>query len=198
MYFTRSRNDINRALYEDITFYFYIHRKYQLPDKEKYLSIIIQRFENIIEESKSREKYYDYAASFNDTEMIILCFERLNDSSLSNNKEVYKMVYNKRDIIRHLYSIYLGELVGKDYNEGRHYRPFFNELASPYYHLYKRMMECRRALFKNHGLVPNMFISLVEIERNIHNTGITTNHELDALMPILFPDIPWELQQTLF
>lgn len=197
VYFTRPKHDINRMLYEYISFYLYIHRNYRLPDSEKYIATIKQDFDKIIRASQDNDEPY-YASAFDDTQMILLCFERLGDSSFAKKKEEYRMVYDKRDIIRHLYSIYLGELVGKDYNEGRHYRPFFNELASPYYHLYKRMMECRRALFKNHGLVPNMVISIIEIERNIRNAGITTNHDLDALMPILFPDIPWALQQTLF
>jgi len=197
VYFTRPKHDINRTLYEYITFYLYIHRNYRLPNQANYINQIYQDFNRIIKASQDNEDPY-YASAFDDTQMILLCFERLGDSSFANNKEVYRLVYEKRDIIRHLYSIYLGELVGKDYNEDRHYRPFFIELASPYYHLYKRMMECRRKLFKNHGLVPNMFISLIEIERGIHNAGITPNNELDALMPILFPDIPWELQQTLF
>lgn len=197
-YFKRPYYELNINLYEYITLNLYINHNYHLPDKERYLSKITKRFTDIIEESKSRDKYCDYAASFKEIEMIILCYERLNDSPFAHSKDTYKLVYNKRDIIRHLFSIYLGELVGKDFDEKRYYRPFFNELASPYYHLYKRMMECRRLIFQNHGLVPNMYITLTEIERNIRNAGITPNYDLDALMPIIFPDIQWALQQTLF
>lgn len=199
LYFSHSYYEMNIELYESITLNLYINHNYHLPDKERYLSKITQRFTDIIKESKSRDKYYNYAASFKEIEMIILCYERLNDSPLAHSKDTYKFVYEKRDIIRHLYSIYLGELVGNDFKESRHYRPFFiNELASPYYHLYIRMMECRRMIFQNHGLVPNMSITLTEIERDIRNAGITPKYDMDALMPIIFPDIQWALQQRLF
>ena len=202
-YFKRSDYELNMnlPLYEYITLNLYVNHKYHLPDKdrERYLSKITRRFENIIEESKSREKYHDYAASFEDIEMIILCYERVYVSHFGQNKDVYKLIYEKREIFRHLFSIYLGELVGNDFDEKRWYSSFYNtRLVSPYYHLYKILIQSRNKVFHNHGLVPNLIISLNEIEKNISIQGINPNYDLDALMPIIFPDIQWALQQTLF
>ena len=202
-YFKRSDYELNMnlPLYEYITLNLYVNHKYHLPDKDKerYLSKITRRFENIIEESKSREKYHDYAASFEDIEMIILCYERVYVSHFGQNKDVYKLIYEKREIFRHLFSIYLGELVGNDFDEKRWYSSFYNtRLVSPYYHLYKILIQSRNKIFHNHGLVPNLIISLNEIEKNISIQGINPNYDLDALMPIIFPDIQWALQQTLF
>ena len=198
-YFKRPYYELNINLYEYITLNLYINHNYHLPDKERYLSKITQRFTDIIEESKSRDKYCDHAASFKDIEMIILCYERVYVSHFGQNKDVYKLIYEKREIFRHLFSIYLGELVGNDFDEKRWYSSFYNtRLVSPYYHLYKILIQSRNKIFHNHGLVPNLIISLNEIEKKISNCGITPNYDLDALMPIIFPDIQWALQQTLF
>ena len=200
-YFMRSYYELNMPLYEHITLNSYVNHNYHLPDKdkEKYLSKITRRFENIIGESKSREKYDNYAASFKDIEMIILCYERVYVSPFGQDKDVYKLIYEKREIIRHLFSIYLGELVGNDFDEKRWYSSFYNtRLVSPYYHIYKTLIQSRNKIFHNHGLVPNLIISLNEIEKNISIQGISPNYDLDAIMPIIFPDIQWALQQTLF
>lgn len=197
-YFKRSYDELNMTLYEYITLNLYGNHNYHLPEKEVYLSKIIRRFDNIIEESKSREKYYDYAASFKDIEMIILCYERVYVSPFGKDKDVYKLVYEKRETIRHLFSIYLGELVGKDSHKDSNYYPFYDELVSPYYHLYETLTQRRNMIFHNHGLVPNLVISLTEIKKKVANNGINPNYDLDALMPIIFPDIQWALQQTLF
>ncbi len=198
-YFKRPYYELNINLYEYITLNLYINHNYHLPDKERYLSKITQRFTDIIEESKSRDKYCDHAASFKDIEMIILCYERVYVSHFGQNKDVYKLIYEKREIFRHLFSIYLGELVGNDFDEKRWYSSFYNtRLVSPYYHLYKILIQSRNKIFHNHGLVPNLIISLNEIEKKISNCGITPNYDLDALMPFIFPDIQWALQQTLF
>ena len=198
-YFKYSYYELNMTLYEYITANLYANYNYHLPDKEKYLSKIIKKFEDIIEESKSRDKYYDYAASFRDIDMIILCFERIHDSSLGQDSDIYRLIYKNKDTMRHLFSIYLGELVGKDYNKNYNYYPFYDQIASSLYcHLLKRMILCRSKFFHDHGLVPNLVISQKEIEKKISNCGITPNYDLDALMPIIFPDIQWALQQTLF
>ena len=202
-YFKRSDYELkmNLPLYEYITLNLYVNHDYHLPDKDKerYLSKITRRFENIIEESQSREKYHDYAVTFEDIEMIIWCYERVYESPFRPNKNVYKLIYEKREIFRHLFSIYLGELVGNDFDEKRWYSSFYNtRLVSPYYHLYKTLIQSRNKIFHNFGLVPNLVISLKEIERNISIQGINPNYDLDALMPIIFPDIQWALQQTLF
>ena len=187
-------------LYEYITLNLYVNHNYHLPDKDKenYLSKITQSFNDIIKEAQSREKYDNYAASFKDIEMIILCYERLYNSPLGQDKDIYKLISYKRVIIRHLFSIYLGELVGQDFHKERNYYPFYDELASPYYHLYKTLIQHRSMIFHNHGLVPNLVISLTEIEKKISLQGINPNYDLDALMPIIFPDIQWALQQVLF
>lgn len=198
-YFKYSYYELNMTLYEYITLNLYVNHYYQLPDKEKYLSKIIEKFENIIEESKSREKYYDYAASFKDIEMIIFCYERIHDSSLGQDSDIYRLIYKNKDTMRHLFSIYLGELVGKDFDKDRYYYPFYDQIASsPYYHLLKRMILCRSKFFHNHGLVPNLVISQKEIDKKFFVNNPSTNYDLDALMPIIFPDIQWALQQTLF
>ena len=199
-YFKRSDYELNMPLYEYITLNLYANHNYRMPekDKEKYLSRITRRFEDIIEESKSREKYYDYAASFKDIEMIILCYERVSDSPFGQNKEVYKLIYYKREIIRHLFSIYLGELVGRDFRKDRYYSSFYNELVSPYYHLYKTLIQHRNVIFNDHGLVPKLIINLKEIEKKISLKEINSNYDMDAIMPFIFPDIQWALQQTLF
>lgn len=197
-YFKCSYNELNMDLYEYITLNLYVNHSYHLPEKERFLSKITQRFENIIEESKGREKYYDYAASFKDIEMIILCFERAYESPFGQDKDVYKLIYEKRETIRHLFSIYLGELVGKDFHKERNYYPFYKELASPYYHLFKTMAQRRNMIFHNYGLVPNLIISLKDIEKNISFKRINQNYDMDALIPVIFPDIQWALQQTLF
>lgn len=199
-YFKCSDYEMNMPLYEYITLNLYANHNYHLPekDKEKYLSRITRRFEDIIEESKSREKYYDYAASFKDFEMIIICYERVYESPFGQDKNVYKLIYEKRETIRHLFSIYLGELVGKDFHKERNYYPFFEELVSPYYHLFKTMTQRRNLIFHNHGLVPNLIISLKDIEKKISFKGINQNYDMDALMQVIFPDIQWTLQQTLF
>ena len=198
-YFKYSYYELNMTLYEYITANLYANHNYHLPDNEKYLSKIIKKFEDIIVESKSRDKYYDYAASFRDIDMIILCFERIHDSSLGQDSDIYRLIYKNKDTMRHLFSIYLGELVGKDFDKDRYYYPFYDQIASsPYCHLLKRMILCRSKFFHDHGLVPNLVISQKEIEKKISNCGITPNYDLDALMPIIFPDIQWALQQTLF
>lgn len=199
-YFERPYYELNMPLYEYITLNLYVNHNYHLPekDKEKFLSKITQRFKEIIEESKSREKDYDYAAKFKDIEMIIWSYERVYDSPFREDKDRYKLIYYKRDIIRHLFSIYLGELVGIEFDRERHYLPFRDKLASPYYHLYKTLIQHRNMIFHNHGLVPDLVRSLTEIEKKISLQGISPNYDLDALMPIIFPDIQWALQQTLF
>lgn len=95
-YFIRSYDELNMNLYEYITLNLYVNHNYHLPDKDKegYLSQIIKRFEDIIEESKIREKYTYCAASFNDIEMIILCFERVNESPFGHEK-TYINLYTK-------------------------------------------------------------------------------------------------------
>lgn len=202
-YFMRPDYELNMnlPLYEYITLNLYVNHDYHLPDKDKerYLSKITRRFENIIEESKSREKYHDYATTFKDIEMIILCYERVYESHIGQNKDVFKLIYDKREIFRHLFSIYLGDLVGNDFDEKRWYSSFYNtRLVSPYYHLYKTLILSRNKIFHDHGLVPNLVISLIEIEKKISLQGISPDYDLDALMPIIFPDIQWALQQTLF
>ena len=200
-YLNRSNNFISKSilyLYQSIIFNLYVNHNYHLPNSEEYLNEIENDFQMIIRESQAYEENPYHAKSFDDITMILLCYERIRIRSFPNEKEIFKLVYNKKDVIRHLYSIYLGELVGEDFIKDRYYYSFFIKLVSPYYHLYKRMMECRSRLFPDRGLVQNLLISKKEIEDKIKYSGITPNYEMDALMPILFPDIPWELQQYLF
>lgn len=197
-FFTIRDYYINRILYQKITFNLYINHNYHLPNWNKYLAEIEQDLKTIIRESQAKDEPY-HAKSFDDIKMMILCYERVRDSKFANDKDVYRMIYNKRGIIRHLYSIYLGEVVGEDYGKYKsNYYLFYDELASSYYHLYEIMMACRKREFPNHGLVPNLLISQNEMKEKIRNSKITQSYDMDALMSIIFPDIQWPLQQRLF
>jgi hypothetical protein len=46
--------------------------------------------------------------------------------------------------------------------------------------------------------VPKLIINLKEIEKKISLKEINSNYDMDAIMPFIFPDIQWALQQTLF
>ena len=196
-YFNNFNAQFNIRLYEYITVILYVNFDYHLPNAEKSLSKFLKHIADTIQESK---RHYDqhYARTFSDTSMIILCFERIIASTLNDKQDALKKIYNNREIIRHLYSIYLGELVGKDFNQNNYYHPFYDTITSPYYHLYRTMIKNRSKVFPNYGLVPNLIIAQNQIEKNLINRAITPNHDLDFLMPIIFPDITWALQQSLF
>ena len=196
-YFTTSDAQINLHLYESITVILYVNFDYHLPNAEKSLSKFLKHIADTIQESKRHYEQH-YARTFSDTSMIILCFERIIASAHNNKQDALKKIYNNRDIIRHLYSIYLGELVGKDFNQNNNYYPFYDTITSPYYHLYRTMIKNRSKVFPNYGLVPNLIISQNQIEKNLIKRAITPNYDLDYLMPIIFPDITWALQQSLF
>ena len=187
----------NKILYQYITFDLYANCNYHMPHWDVYFDNIQQNNNNIIQAAQDNERQY-YASCFDDNIMLILCYEKLHKSPLAHDKEAYKLVYKNREVIRRLYAIYLGELLGQDYSENRYYDSvsLSNKFASPYLDLYKNMAKNRKGYF-HEGLVPNFLIHLKDIEKTTTNLGIEPKHDLDTIMPTLFP-IQWALQQTLF
>lgn len=194
---------LNKTLYLKITFDLYTLRDFYMPNWGTHLVDIQQYFDGIMEAAINNENPY-YADSDYDIKILLLCYEQLNNSAYAHNREIYQLVFDNIEVIRRLYAIYYGELLGKDYDPKRYYDSLSlsGKFASPYFHLYNDMAKSRKGIFQ-YGLVPSLLSksNQTEIEKKMTNMGIVRKQDLDPLMSILFPSesgIQWELQQSLF
>ena len=195
MYFHHTPKDLNVLLLKNITILLYLKNGFRLPNGTAHLEQIKKELYEIIRESQGYPtNQISRVNSLNDMSLIFICFERLLSSTLDNNDNLI-WVYNNIDVIRHLYSIYLGQIVGEERNSD--YYAFYVKLADPYYLFYKRMIECRKNIFtRSGGLLQNLAISEYDIENKLNELQIKPHYTKADIerMSVLFPEIPWDVE----
>lgn len=189
----------SRYMFQHITALLYVKYQYLLPPQ--YTDKLNYHLNKTIQASEEGCQF-----NYNEDYLQLTCFERI---SSSNHKEYYSILCDEGTYkyICSMFSIYLGQPVGVEYQEYRNaynsytseiYYNYYNKLINPYYHLFKRLLECRANLFRKSNFITSILKNQKLIDKAIIDKRISQNHALDALMPILFPDIQWNLQQALF
>ena len=189
---------------QHITIDLYANHQYHLP--QRYKDILKYRIEKCCDSSVNGIEWQE----LEDEELLLICCDRISDSSLDkcyynvvNNDETYKY-------LRSMFSIYIGQTIGEDRRECNNrinsrvndaiykYQQYYTKLLNPYYHLFKRLLEYSERRYGKSAFIQCISNNKKYIERMIKDNLIEERHNLDALMPVLFPDIQWGLQQSLF
>lgn len=181
----------------------YANHQYHLS--QQYKEILESRIKKCCDSSAN-----DIEHEINENELFLICCERISNSSL--DKQYYNVIKDDETYkyLRSMFSIYVGQPIGDERKEcnsrinsrlndtNYKYQQYCNKLINPYYQLFNRLLEYSEQRFCKSVFIQSISNIKKNIERMIHDKKIEELHDLDVLMPVLFPDIQWGIQQSLF